>query len=765
MTILAKSKNSISLNEHSKNVSLAAETIARKILIDSNDEITNIIRYGALLHDIGKSPSEFQKILKGKIKKSKNKFRHNEIGWAFLQKYLHIPGINEKNFNSILDMVYWHHGISNKMNEHYSDDIIKTVSEEDINTLIGVLENLVGKEFVNAQRNEDLVKTPVYYSDTDTDLNKNHTFCRMCLVFADRIVSKLEESNIQVTVDEINKHILKETLREKKYSIDVAPYSGPENEKRFKLQLSIAAHKEKTILIKAPGGFGKTLTGLIFSLKYSNKKLIWVCPRNTIAESIYDSIISELKILNISDVSVELYLTGEVKNKNHNLSDDFSADIIVTNIDNLLAPTLKDSEFGRLYSIIDRDVIFDEFHELVGEAALFAAFTNMMRVRHRLTDSKTILLSATDFGNISYLWDSIGQQTLVLPNEKEHYPAAHSKKFKLNVVENFEGVKPNTYSNLVIFNSIKESQLAKSTLPNALMLFHSEFEDSDKKKRYDSLMQNFGKNSQNIDFKQNVCATHIVQAALDISFQNLYESVMSPESTCQRIPRINRWGELEFTPEVTIFKEKDSKSESAVRDIIYSRNLTGLWFDYIKQYDGQELTTDELYVIYNTYNSVHKKVLMEFVKQRERESLKALSEKYPYKSKSENKKTNIITAGSNQFRSIGTEVFVIARKVNSSEYTDSFSVRIYDSIDKDFNESANPRAQILGVYTLLRNNNDLRFDFNDILDNKDKITIDELRRSARKSNTPYVRFDKIYDTDEYGLISEETLKTIKSNKK
>ena len=39
---------------------------------------------------------------------------------------------------------------------------------------------------------------------------------------------------------------------------------------------------------------------------------------------------------------------------------------------------------------------------------------------------------------------------------------------------------------------------------------------------------------------------------------------------------------------------------------------------------------------------------------------------------------------------------------------------------------------------------DIRFEVNDILDNEKSITLDELRRQGVKSNTPYVRFDKVY---------------------
>jgi len=52
----------------------------------------------------------------------------------------------------------------------------------------------------------------------------------------------------------------------------------------------------------------------------------------------------------------------------------------------------------------------------------------------------------------------------------------------------------------------------------------------------------------------------------------------------------------------------------------------------------------------------------------------------------------------------------------------------------------------------LRDSNDDRFEFNDIIDNK-YITIDGIRRLAKKSNTPYIVYDRVYD-EELGIVKK-----------
>jgi hypothetical protein len=53
----------------------------------------------------------------------------------------------------------------------------------------------------------------------------------------------------------------------------------------------------------------------------------------------------------------------------------------------------------------------------------------------------------------------------------------------------------------------------------------------------------------------------------------------------------------------------------------------------------------------------------------------------------------------------------------------------------------------------LRDNNDERFEFNDMLDNKKYTSLDTIRRFAIKSNTPYIVYDRVYN-DDLGIIKK-----------
>jgi CRISPR/Cas system-associated endonuclease Cas3-HD len=88
MTEIAKSIG-VDLITHNKNVSIVAEHLAEKMILNIESDVKYSIKIGGGLHDIGKIIPRFQKLLKTN-KKTKLKFRHNEIGWAFIIKYTNI---------------------------------------------------------------------------------------------------------------------------------------------------------------------------------------------------------------------------------------------------------------------------------------------------------------------------------------------------------------------------------------------------------------------------------------------------------------------------------------------------------------------------------------------------------------------------------------------------------------------------------------------------------------------------------------------------
>lgn len=772
--LLGKSDGT-TLKNHSELVSKVAVMMYDTTASYIDPTIRESIRIAGLLHDIGKCTGFFQSKLHASVSESiiendqpkKYPFRHNEIGYAFLYNHLTLnKSIYDKKL--ILDAVYWHHGVTpdnfKKSSPIYNKPI--EISPEDSSIMFSFVTDIIDASFIVGE--PPMVVTqfnrPDYFiaHEQNDDTNQTKLLVRNCIISADRVVSQglcdhLSDDQILSFVNSFNN---------RKCLIDINTHTyATQSSNRFINQTSIATsivndnlNGINAHIIKAPAGFGKTLTGLLWNFQ-RDKRLIWVCPRNDVAQSVYHAIVNELKGFNNgSTVSVELYLTGEVIAKNQDANADFDSDIIITNIDNFLNPSVDNRFSHRLFTVIESDVIFDEYHELVDSTPLFSLFINMMLLRTSKTKSSTVLLSATP-SLIESLWSTLDNVTKVLPNVNEHFKPQHDKKYKLHVVDGMKPFKPNT-SSVTILNSVSNAQQFK-TETNSPYLYHSHFIGTDRKRILSNIFKMYDKDSPRIINKPNVVSTHVLQASLDISFNHLHESVLSPESTMQRIGRCDRFGDYEQQPNIVVFRDVPNgiKSENNIRGKIYSVNLTNMWFNHIKQYNGQELTLEEFYSIYNQFNIENQNVIKNQIFGRFIESSNRLSELYPVKLFTKGK-SNIKTAGGNKLRSLnGDEVFVIAKYYNDpNKFSDPISVDTYNSFTETFSESNNQYKMIINQVKKLRDQNDQRFDYNEILeaDKRKALTLDHIRYHAKRENTPYVRFDKVYHPD-YGFVNPDFL--------
>ena len=149
-------------------------------------------------------------------------------------------------------------------------------------------------------------------------------------------------------------------------------------------------------------------------------------------------------------------------------------------------------------------------------------------------------------------------------------------------------------------------------------------------------------------------------------------------------------------------------------------------------------------------------------------SNKNLDKIYPLKFNQTKRKSGILSSTGNKLRSSGNEIFYIVKNTDDDNWSDVFSEEVRGDFDEHFNEDNTTLQKILKIMKTLRNNGDNRFDYNDLIIinkyGKGGITIDEVRRRAVKSNTPYIRFDEVYHK-ELGVISINLYEFLNNNKK
>lgn len=657
----AKSDSEESLYTHSKRV----EELSLKLLkINTSDvnkyrDYEDVVRLSAFYHDIGKATTSFQKILNGdKPEEDNNGYLHNQVGAAIINNHL-----NVSNIIYICNIIYWHHGIRTRSKEEKYGDIYNDISDDDIERMCSIIREYTPEYYKEYEENG--VSLSDYYHDGGKNSNfKTHElmFMRNIVVYSDRMVSKYPDMSIEELLGIYNSSMIS--------GVSV-PFISPEyyDKERVEIQEGIIndCSDNGTYVIKAPAGFGKTLLGLKWNRK-NNKRCFWVCPRNSVAESVYESILSELEAHSDSQTKVELYITNEVKKSNWDVkNDELTSDIVVINIDSFLKQNFDNSHLDRGLNINTMDVIFDEYHELFGEDALFSLFVYIMKIRHNITKSNTLLLSATpgltkEIAN--RLWGNFeGRSTIILPNDDNHYPAAHNKPYIINNEEiNIEE------NHLFIHNSIANSQRKYLNITSDdKLLIHSKFEDETKKGKIDELYKMYGKES-NVELKKAVSSAPIIQASFDISFNYLTESVSSPENTLQRIGRCNRWGEYNEAL-VCTFLSEDRGEEMAIQ---YDDGLRRRWYNKISKVFGRGITLDEIYSLYNKFINDNKNDILKYYNDKldkSKENLKAI---YPFKYTKGTKKKDRFGIGSNKLRNTSNGIFIIVKKDNG-EWSDVFT--------------------------------------------------------------------------------------------
>ncbi len=243
--------NGLSLENHSNIVSNISSIFANKTMGNNFFlRYENVINYSSQLHDIGKLTKNFQEFLTGKRKSPNLKFRHNEIGWAFLSKYLSNE-FEHKDF--ILNIVYWHHGISNKVNSNTDTEILNSLDEISIKNMLSYLTKCVGDENVNKDIEfVDSVVSPLFYPDNRREKLSELILLRSIVITSDRIASEFTDLN------DITESVVDEYFNVKnKIEITNTKF---DNTPRFELQKNIIELCDNTTIIKAPAGFGKTIS-------------------------------------------------------------------------------------------------------------------------------------------------------------------------------------------------------------------------------------------------------------------------------------------------------------------------------------------------------------------------------------------------------------------------------------------------------------------------------------------------------------------------
>ncbi len=649
--ILAKSVvegDAQTLTEHSFAVGVLCKALSEKLLPQHDSTLSCFSGY---LHDIGKISKDYQEaFIVGSFDKE-FEFRHTVIGYSLIESLMK----KNSSIRVVSGyLAFWHHAKNIFDEDFIIEDVLTYMKTKEENVFLKVrsflndiemlnndyFDNRNGSVLSHFESNEyfenssqiisqspmssepkfssykstklfsgELSSDSVYqnklFSELRNDFENNalNSIRRTILIISDRLVSSLEPKRLRKLINEkkieselfgllFNENNRNElTSSVQNYLSTFIKENGLSERTIAQERISKDMSNENFVILEGAAGVGKTRIALEWAKNKESKKLIWICPRKQVCDSVFD----ELRMEYVSDLKIEI-LTGDRKEFSFNKevfsnddSDIFSGDIVVTTIDQISSIMYSNSFSLNIKNLFSSTIVVDEFHELQSTKGLLLILGELVSFSKMLNNPIMLMSATVNYTLVSKLFDiryeDIG---MVVFSIKSFNESLYSVKIVEELTDDSLMFEEKVDKSIFIFNTATSA--FKSYLSNCnedSILFHSRMSFEDKQIVIDNIFSNFGKNK---DSSKVLRSGPIVQASLNISAPKVFTQVCSPENTLQRIGRNNRFGECD-KPEFTIVYNKSDRGSASVLRSQRDDNRTREWFSYLISNIGDEKIT------------------------------------------------------------------------------------------------------------------------------------------------------------------------------
>lgn len=534
-----------------------------------------ILKIAIIFHDIGKVHSEFQDLMQNLIHKQKHikiySVPHNYLSSLFLP-------INELDLSDdwlkvLVQSIAYHHERAKIDNR--AEDVIWNTWRSDLSRkdklIKDEMKDILDYDVNNYQTDEndicdiiDMMRSRIEYSDP---YYKHLIKIKGLLVAIDWAASNENINQIELDVEDSLSEIILRLLNNKNYIMrDVQKFAFE--------------HQDNNLIIRAQTGIGKTESSLLWSGK---SKTFFTLPVRTSINAQYDRIHDDMQYGGVGLLhSTSLnYLSNKGVDDYELIQDEsrqLSRNLTVTTIDQIFKfPFLYDG-YERVLSVLSHSkVIIDEIQGY--DPKIVAIIIKGMEMIKK-SGGKFLIMTAT----LPPVYvDEMRRRNLIGDNQvKTFYDENLQKRHRIKLIKQYINygidkiVKSGKHKKvLVICNTIAKAQEMFEDVrqeTNNVHLLHARFIRKDRSKLEEEIKRFDKEESSGIWI-----TTQLVEASVDIDFDELHTELATLDSLFQRFGRCYRKRNLDRDdPNIYIYTDVDSNTYGIYDKSILYNGLTKL---------------------------------------------------------------------------------------------------------------------------------------------------------------------------------------------
>ncbi len=631
----AKSDGETTLQMHTEHVITAGENLLSSLPLTDTERnywSKKLFRC-AVLHDLGKIHSDFQKKLIGE---KSEPIRHEIISLWFCENFLDLP------IDELFAIATHHKGICSReagkgrLEKDTLTSYLKFLFEKEKELLshqtltewlmLMGLPLKLKKEDINAEISKEFrqVLNTSYQGKlvSDSKDRKSLSYMRALLIAADHIGSARMENNLPL-YKKINLHDFQ-----------------PKNENTFfdfrNFQQRLQNVKTDVIL-HAPTGSGKTEAALswVFANQTNNARLFYLLPYTASINAMVNrlqSVFGDESVAALHSKTLDFFYT-QLSNEDSNyerdnielekiaksknlLSKEIFYPIKVATLHQILKTSLKGKgwEFG-LFEYKNALFVLDEFHTY--DALLTGMLLATVKLYRKIFNAKFLFMSATipDFMlNLIVVEVFDGDYSkLIRPNikdesdrivldRKRHQLYCQTGQFLTDKLDLVSQYLKSGYSVIVVVNNVKTAQklFIEVDCEGSKRLLHSGFNKRDRNEIESAIT-----NNDTSQRPQLLIATQAVEVSLDIDYDVAFIECAPIDALIQRFGRVNRAGKKQIKP----IDKKISEISNTVpvylfeniigRTPFYDNEVLKSSYQQLLALDNKELSENDLVSVCN----------------------------------------------------------------------------------------------------------------------------------------------------------------------